>query len=251
MQTDLQILPSPETLADAAAARFVAAAGESTGARGRFVVALSGGTTPRRMYERLAAPALASQVKWSLVHVVWGDERCVPPDHAVSNYRMARETLLDRVPVPPANIHRIRGEDDPTVASAQYETALRALLDTPSGAPRAVSGTCIDLVLLGLGADGHTASIFPGSAAVLEQSRWVTVTDTIGASMRRVTLTAPVINAAAEVLFLVSGDGKASVLKRVLERRGPAPELPAQMIAPQNGRLRWYVDAAAAAAIGD
>src|SRR6267154_3493189 len=234
MRADLAVLPSAAALADAAAARFVAAAGDAIGSRGQFIVALSGGSTPRDTYLRLGTGALVSRVMWSRVQALWGDERCVPPDHIESNYRMARETLLDRVPVPAANVHRIHGEDDPTIAAGVYETTLRALLR-------------IDLVLLGLGEDGHTASLFPGSAAAHEQTRWVMAVRAGATSMWRITLTPAVINAAAEVLFLVSGGAKARILRRVLEGPRRPEELPAQAIAPSKGRVRWYVDAAAAA----
>ena len=240
MRADLAVLRSAAALADAAAGRFVAAAGDAIASRGQFIVALSGGSTPRDTYLRLGTGALASKVMWSRVQVLWGDERCVPPDDLESNYRMARETLLDRVPVPAANVHRIHGEDDPATAAGVYETTLRALLRTPAGAR-------IDLVLLGLGEDGHTASLFPGSAAVHEQTRWVMAARAAAASMWRITLTPAVINAAAEVLFLVSGSAKAGTLSRVLEGPRRPEELPAQAIAPSNGRVRWCVDAAAAA----
>jgi len=240
MRADLAVLPSTAALADAAAARFVAAAEDAIASHGQFIVALSGGSTPRDTYLRLGTEALVSKVMWSRVQVLWGDERCVPPDHVESNYRMARETLLDRVPVPAANVHRIHGEDDPATAAEAYEATLRALLRTPAGAR-------IDLVLLGLGEDGHTASLFPGSAAVHEQTRWVMAARATAASMWRITLTPAVINAAAEVLFLVSGGAKAGILRRVLEGPRRPQELPAQAIAPSNGRVRWCVDAAAAA----
>ena len=234
MRADLAVLPSAAALADAAAGRFVATAGEAIASRGQFIVALSGGSTPRDTYLRLGTGALVSKVMWSRVQVLWGDERCVPPHDVESNYRMARETLLDRVPVPAENVHRIHGEDDPTIAAADYETTLRALLR-------------IDLVLLGLGEDGHTASLFPGSPAVHEQTRWVLAARAPAAAVWRITLTPAVINAAAEVLFLVSGGGKAGILRRVLEGPRRLQELPAQAIAPSNGRLRWCVDTAAAA----
>lgn len=250
MRADLDVLPSAGALADVAAEHFVAAAGDAIQARGAFVVALSGGSTPRRTYERLAKEPLGSRVMWSRVQVLWGDERCVPPDQAESNYRMARETLLDHVPVPAANVHRIHGEDDPAAAAALYEATMRALLETPAGPPRAAPGARIDLVLLGLGDDGHTASLFPGSAAAHEQSRWVMAEYAAAAAMWRVTLTPAVINAAAEVLFLVSGAAKAGVVRRVLEGPYRPQQLPAQAIAPSNGRVRWWVDAAAAAELG-
>jgi 6-phosphogluconolactonase len=238
MRADVAVLPSAAALADAAAGRFVAAAADAINSRGQFTVALSGGSTPRDTYRRLATEALVSKVMWSRVQVLWGDERCVPPDHVESNYRMVRERLLDRVPVPAANVHRIHGEDDPATAAEAYEATLRALLPTPAR---------IDLVLLGLGEDGHTASLFPGSAAVHEQTRWVMAAHAPAASMWRITLTPAVINAAVEVLFLVSGGAKAGILRRVLEGPRRPEELPAQAIAPSNGRVRWCVDAAAAA----
>ena len=250
MRADLEVLPSAGALTEAAAGQFVAAAGDAIRARGEFVVALSGGSTPRRTYERLAMEPLASRVMWSRVQVLWGDERCVPPDQVESNYRMARETLLDHVPVPAANVHRIRGEDDPAAAAASYEATMRALLKTPAGPPRAAPGARIDLVLLGLGDDGHTASLFPGSAAAHEQTRWVMAEYAAAASMWRVTLTPAVINAAADVLFLVSGSAKAGVVRRVLEGPRRPLELPAQAIAPSHGRVRWCLDAAAAAELG-
>jgi 6-phosphogluconolactonase len=234
LRADLEVLPSATALADAVAGRFIAVAGDAIDSRGQFVVALSGGSTPRDTYRRLGSEALVSRVMWSRVQVLWGDERCVPPHHAESNYRMARETLLDRVPIPVANVHRIHGEDDPVAAARVYEATLRALLR-------------IDLVLLGLGEDGHTASLFPGSAAVHEQTRWVMAARADATSMWRITLTPAVINAAAEVLFLVSGSAKAGILRRVLEGPRRPQELPAQAIAPANGRVRWCVDAAAAA----
>jgi 6-phosphogluconolactonase len=244
------VLPDAAALAEAAAGQFVAAAGEAIGARGEFVVALSGGSTPRRTYERLATEPLVSRVMWSRVRVWWADERCVPPDQAESNYRMARETLLDHVPVAATSVHRIHGEDDPAAAAALYEATLRALLKTPAGPPRTAPGARLDLVLLGLGDDGHTASLFPGSAALHEQTRWVMAAHAAVAPRWRVTLTPAVINAAAEVLFLVSGGAKAGVVRRVLDGPRTPQEIPAQAIAPSNGRVRWCVDAAAAAELG-
>ena len=234
MPADVSVLPSAAALADAAAARIVAAAGEAIASHGQFIVALSGGSTPRDTYLRLGTEDLVSKVMWSRVQILWSDERCVPPQNVESNYRMAREALLDRVPVPAENVHRIHGEDDPATAAAAYEATLRAL-------------GRIDLVLLGLGEDGHTASLFPGGAAVHERTRWVMAARATAASVWRITLTPAVINAAPEVLFLVSGGAKAGILRRVLEGPRRPQELPAQSIAPSNGRVRWYVDAAAAA----
>src|SRR5882762_6754871 len=167
------VFPTVQALAEAAAQRFARAASDAVQSHGEFVVALSGGVTPRRLYERLAAPPYLSSVPWSRVQVLWGDERCVPPDHAASNYRMAREALLDHVPIPAANVHRIRGEDIPAEAALAYERTLRTMLRTPRGPPRETPGARIDLVLLGLGDDGHTASLFPGAIELEDGEPWV------------------------------------------------------------------------------
>jgi 6-phosphogluconolactonase len=246
-RSDVEVLPNAFALADAAAERFAIAAEQAIGVSGRCVVALSGGTTPRRTYERLAREPVASRIQWSLVHVIWGDERCVAPGDAQSNYRMACEALLEHVPVPAANIHRMHGEDDPVEAAASYEKVLRALFRSPSGEPSFAPGRRIDLALLGLGDNGHTASLFPESAAASEKVRWVMAESVDASPSWRITLTAPVLNAAAELLFLVSGKEKAEVLSRVLEGPRRPHQLPAQLIAPSHGRLQWVVDAAAAA----
>lgn len=256
---DILVLPTPDGLADAAAERFTVAAGEAVRSHGSFIVALSGGTTPQRLYERLAAPPYAAAVPWSRVTVLWGDERRVPPDDAASNYRMAREALLDHVPIPAANVHRIRGEDSPAAAANGYERTLRGVLGTPHGPPRTAPGARIDLVLLGLGEDGHTASLFPGAMIVAPadasaadgDERWV-VAGRLGAagaaagSPWRVTLTPGIFNAAAEILFLVAGEAKAAIVRRVLEGPRMPDALPAQRIAPTDGRLLWLLDAGAA-----
>ena len=230
------VLPTAEALAEDAAQRFARAASDAVQEHGEFVVALSGGATPRGLYARLAAPTYASTVPWSRVQVLWGDERCVAPDQAASNYRMAREALLDHVSIRAENVHRIRGEDEPVAAAKAYERTLRTVL---RGAP-------IDLVLLGLGDDGHTASLFPGAVDVPDGEAWVVARYHVAASQWRVTLTPVLINAAAEILFLVSGEGKAAIVHRVLEGPRRPQELPAQLITPAGGRVLWLLDAAAA-----
>jgi 6-phosphogluconolactonase len=239
-----------EALMAAAAERFAAAAGEAIGARRRFVVALSGGATPRRLYLQLGAEPYASRVQWPQIDVYWGDERAVPPDDPASNYCIALQTLLDRVALRPERIHRIHGEDDPEAAAVAYERLLREAFATPAGPPRDDAGARFDLVLLGLGTDGHTASLFPGGAALDERVRWVTAEVAPPLPPPRVTLTPPVLNAAAEVVFLVAGPEKAPALRQVLH--GPSrPELwPAQLVAPRSGRLVWLVDRDAAAELG-
>jgi 6-phosphogluconolactonase len=245
----VEIFPTGAELAAAAAERIVAAAAAAIDATESFSIALSGGSTPHTLFALLATPEYASRVQWSRVQLFWGDERCVPPDDETSNYRMARETLLDHVPVRPANIHRIRGEDPPETAAAAYGHELREAFETPAGPPRAAPGSRFDLVLLGLGTNGHTASLFPHLQAVRERTRWAMAEHVDMLQMWRVTLTPLILNQAAEVLFLVSGPEKAAILRRVLCGARDADELPAQAIVPADGRLRWFVDAAAASAL--
>ena len=237
--SDVRTYSHASTLARAAAEHFVALAQEAVSARGRFAVALAGGSTPRAMYALLATGEFAPRVDWTRVHIFWGDERCVPPDHPDSNYRMAREALLDHVPIPSDHVHRIQGEIEPALAADAYERTLQAFF-TPRQ-PR------FDLILLGLGDDGHTASLFPGMAAIHEQTRWVVAHYVSKLSAWRVTLTPVAINAAANVTFLVSGATKAERLSQALTGPYQPDILPSQIVRPAEGRLLWLVDAAAAA----
>lgn len=230
----IQSFPTPEALADAVARHVITVAADAISTGGRFTLALSGGSTPRAAYQRLATGDLAHLLDWGRVHVLWGDERCVPPDDPQSNYRMAKEALLDRVPIPPEHIHRIRGEDEPQEAAADYEDELRSL-----------NGS-LDLVLLGLGEDGHTASLFPGQPAVHEAEYWVMAVPAPTGDMWRVTLTPAVLNLAKNVTFVVSGASKAPRLAQVLEGPFNPDLLPAQAIRPIHGRLTWMVDEPAA-----
>ena len=243
----IEVLASTDALMQTAAECFVSAADAAIRSHGRFVVALAGGSTPKKLYAGLATAAYAQRIDWARAHVFWGDERCVPPDDPRSNYRMTRETLLDHVPLPAANIHRIRGEDPPASAASAYERELRTVFATPDGPPRVAPGARFDLILLGMGDNGHTASLFPGLAAVHETQRWVLAEYVAEVSMWRVTLTPVVINAAPQVLFLVTGGDKAPMLQRVLEGPHQPGTLPAQAVAPSHGQLRWLVDTAAAA----
>jgi 6-phosphogluconolactonase len=225
-----------------AAALFIQLAEKVASSAGRFTVALSGGSTPRALYALLASDQFRSQVPWPQGHFFWGDERCVPPDHFESNYRMAREALLDAVPIPTQNIHRMPGEYvDHTRAATEYEQTLKTFFEVPAGkAPR------FDLILLGMGDDGHTASLFPGTAALTERERWVTDNYVEKLATHRLTLTVPVINHAANVVFLISGESKASVLRKVLEGEYQPQRLPSQFIRPEGGTLMFFVDQAAA-----
>ena len=243
MGTDAEIVvvKDPPALAEAAARAIVDEAREAVATRGRFTIALAGGATPRETYERLALPPLRDEMPWDRTWAFFGDERAVPPDHPDSNYRMAHETLLSRVPIPPAQVFRMRGEaEDPEVAAGEYARALGHAFGTRRGElPR------FDLVLLGMGVDGHAASLFPGSPVVREVFRAVAAVHVAAASIpQRLTLTLPVLNAAARVVFLVAGAEKAKVVKAVL---GEGATLPAAMVRPDNGELVWLLDRAAAA----
>ncbi len=238
----VRVVADPAALAAAAAAEVGAAARAAVGARGRFTVALAGGSTPLGLYRVLATRDGAADLPWPAVHFFWGDERHVPPDHPDSNYGAARAALLDRVPVPAENIHRIPAElADAEAAACAYEEELRRSFSPPEGQPPR-----FDLVLLGLGADGHTASLFPGSAALGERERWVVAPRIEKLAARRITLTLPVLNAAARVLFLVSGQDKAGALREVLAGPRRPRKLPAQAVEPHDGEVNWIVDREAA-----
>lgn len=226
-------------LARAAAQEFCRCATEAVKASGRFCVALSGGNTPRAVYSLLAEENRG--LAWDKVFIFFGDERQVPPDHPDSNYRMANETLLSHVPVPTGNIFRVRGELVPDVAADDYDRRVREFFKLQAGAwPR------FDLILLGMGEDGHTASLFPGSAALQERSS-ITVANWVEKfQSNRITFTFPVLNHAAEDLFLVSGESKSQVLREIFSRSPGQAVYPAEMVRPQNGRLLWIADKAAA-----
>jgi 6-phosphogluconolactonase len=230
--SNVRIVPDLAALVTAAADEFVASAATAVSERGRFTVALSGGNTPKPIYERLATPGYADRIDWSATHVLWGDERCVPPDDERSNYRMAREALLAHVPIPEGNVHRMRGEDPPEAAARSYETELRELLGAEP----------IDLVHLGMGDNGHTASLFPGLPGVSEREHLVLAQYVEVVGMWRLTMTPPVLRAARRATFLVSGPSKAEMLARVLDGPRQPVVLPSQSIDTAD----WLVDAPAA-----
>ena len=238
------VFDRPEQLALAAAERFVEYGFEFHGKLERFSVALAGGNTPRRVYELLATERFKNRIEWSQVHLFFGDERSVPPDHPDSNFAMAYESLISKVPIPAKNVHRIIGEGNADENAQAYENRLRAFF-------AGLSWPRFDLVLLGMGEDGHTASLFPNSPALRETARWVVATRNEQSGQDRITLTIPVFNHARRVMFFVTGEKKAQRLKEVLRREPGSEQLPARAVTPSKempgGTMEWLVDAEAAA----
>jgi 6-phosphogluconolactonase len=231
----VQVFPTPEDLSQFAAGFFQHSALEAVAWRGKHLTALSGGGTPLAIYRRLANATLP----WDKMHFFWGDERCVPPENAESCYQQAYAAWLAHVPVPPVNLHRAKGELDPALAAEDYARQLQALAEPGHGWPR------FDLVLLGLGADGHTASLFPGSAETRLPVSAVTA-NYQGRPAQRVTLTPTIFNAARQVVFLVTGQEKAQALAATLTGPRESLKFPAQRIHPLNGQVWWLVDESAA-----
>ena len=240
--SDIHRFENPHDLA-LGAADFVAKRIEAVQGLGRpCSLALSGGSTPEATYRALAAHVGQHKPDWGRVRIFWGDERCVPPDDPASNYRMARLSMLDELPIPDAHVFRMACEDDPETGAAAYESTLRDQFGKVE-LPR------FDLILLGLGPEGHTASLFPGSSALESRGRWVKANYVKNKRAWRMTLSMEVINAAAAVAFLVQGEEKADILRRVVKGGEDARSLPAAHIQPVSGELHWFVDAAAAAAL--
>lgn len=253
----VRVYRDPEELALKAARLFARLADQYVIGCGRFTVALSGGSTPKAMFSVLATEPFLDTVPWTSIYFFWGDERCVPPDHPDSNYRMTSETLLSKVPVPPANVFRIPAElPDPDRAAEEYTATLTQFFLAGPGANR--TGTAplsnvprFDLVFLGMGPDGHTASLFPHTAA-LESAEQIAVANYVEKfKTHRITLTAATINNARNVTFLAAGQDKAETLRSVLEGSHQPELYPSQLIRPRNGTLLWLVDEAAARLLGE
>ncbi len=242
MDREIRILADGAAIARRAAQEFVQAAADAVRTRGSFNVALAGGSTPKALYSLLVNdPALRSQVPWDKMHLLFGDERHVPPDHPDSNFRMATETMISKAPVKPEQVTRIKGEyPDAGQAALEYEKALREYFKLKDGEyPR------FDLVLVGMGNEGHTLSLFPGTKALHADGR-IAVRNWVGKLYaERITLTAPAASNAARVIFMVTGADKAPALKGVLEGPFEPEQLPAQLLQPKNGKLLWVVDTAA------
>jgi len=234
----IRVFADNQALSQAAAELFAEQARQAVASRGRFCVALAGGSTPQTCYQLLAQPPVREQVPWEKVHIFWGDERCVPLTDPRSNAGMAKTALLDRVPIPAGQIYPMACIEDPETAARDYQRLLKNFFRPAE--PR------FDLILLGLGEDGHTASLIPGTSAPQERIDLVTSLQKPGEDFARLSLTAPQINLARMVVFLVSGQGKALSLRRVLN--GPPAQIPAQLIAPRRGELLWLVDREAAGA---
>ncbi len=239
MSTDVCIAPTADDVGRCAAGIIVRLARDAVGRRGRCTLALAGGRSPMTTYAHLAE---AAEMPWSHVHVLWSDERCVPPEHPDSNFGAASAAFLSRVPVPPEQVHRIRGEADAADEALRYEDTLRGLVKR--NPPR------LDVILLGLGEDGHTASLFPGSLALAERERWVVAVEPPpGVAHRRITFTLPLLAAGRRVVFIVTGASKAGAVSRVLVGREMA--LPAAQVVATHGGTTWVLDEEAACDLGD
>lgn len=242
-RANVLVYADEDALGRAAAERIERLAVETVAERGRFVVALSGGTSPRRLYEELADEPYRSSVPWARVHLFWSDERAVAPDDEASNFGVADRALVSRVPICASHVHRIEAErEDLDAACLDYERVIESVLGRAPGAvvPR------FDLVLLGLGSDAHTASLFPGAPGLEERKRWVVPSRAPVPPFRRATMTVPLLCAAREVLFIVSGDSKASALARAVDGGDEDARLPARIVSEGCPGASWLVDRAAA-----
>lgn len=240
IQFNIQVLSDSAAVASEAAERIVAAADRAVESKGIFTIALAGGSTPKALYELLANETYHSRIDWTKVEIFFGDERCVPPGHAESNYRMAKDAMLCPVSIPPKNVHRMRGELDPEQAARNYSRMLKEKFGDGG----------LDLILLGMGDDGHTASLFPHTQALNETQHRCAANYVEKLSTWRITLTASFINRSKEILILVSGAAKAERLREVLEGPRDPLRLPIQLIHPSGGTLTWLVDDAAARFVG-
>ena len=235
---DTRIFETPEKLADQVAQDIVQYSNETLQKQPRFTIALNGGVTPKLFFQSLTQEPRKSSVAWDKWWFFWGDERCVPKEHSESNFKLAQENLLQSVPAKSSQVFRIHGEDPPPVAARDYEKVLRGIFGAAADWPQ------FDLILLGMGADGHTASLFPGTAALEEHQRWVVENVVRSLQTVRITLTLPVLNHAKQVWFVVTGSKKKEAFAKA--QGAPDPSYPASLVRPLHGELRWYIDQALA-----
>lgn len=242
--SEIRIQSDSQAVAEAAAEFVLEVGGEAVRAKGRFVLALSGGTTPETLYRVLASPAFINRFDWSRAIFFFSDERCVPPNDPRSNYALADKTLFTPLNIPPSQIYRMAGESsDPQAAASEYEEQLRLATNTAPSVPPS-----LDLILLGLGEDGHTASLFPGSPILRDFRHAIATTQSPKDPPNRLTMTLAAINRASVVLFLATGSGKAEVVRAILDPKTEAErQLPASLVKPEEGQLIWFLDQAAAA----
>ncbi len=244
MKPTIKIFETADELAGALADEFQKAVNEQAKLNKDFYIALSGGNTPALFFQNLASTQYRENIAWQNVHFFWGDERCVAPDHPDSNFGMTKKNLLDHIAIPPQNIHRILGEENPVTESKRYAQEIESIV------PEDISGFLqFDWIFLGLGTEGHTASIFPGSGVLKNQKNICAVATHPESGQHRITLTLPVINHAKRVSFLVTGENKASVVAKILAGTEESKSLPAASVRPVNGILEWYLDQAAATMI--
>ena len=237
---EVRVLPDAQEAARATALEVFHAAADAIGNRGVFSIALSGGTTPVRLFRLLAGHPFRDRPEWTRTRFFFVDERCVPPHNERSNYRLAKEHLFDPLGVPAEHVFRMRGEDEPRRAAAEYERVLEREFGSRDSVPR------LDFALLGLGGDGHTASLFPGSPAVDETRQWVAASEAPALPEWRLTLTLPVLNASRRVVFLVTGMEKRAAVAAVLRAKDGSSDFPASLVKPDGGSLIWILDAGAA-----
>ncbi len=240
MKREIYIFNDKQELADRLASDFQTKVEKSRNGRKGISVALSGGSTPRIFFERLALEPYPDRVPWSNVNLFWGDERCVPPDDEQSNFKMAKDTFISKVNIPDENVHRIIGENPPEVEAQRYGKEILKSLPSINGFPE------FDWIFLGMGTDGHTASLFPNAPTLKEMNAICLVAEHPETGQKRISLTLPVINNARRVSFLVAGKDKANVLKEILEKGDSPLPYPASKVNPENGVLEWYLDKAAA-----
>jgi 6-phosphogluconolactonase len=240
----IQVLPDLEAISRQAVRLFIEISKSSPVQRETFAVALSGGTTPRRFYRMIGSPPYREEIDWDRVHLFWVDERSVPKDHEASNFKLVFDALLTAAPIPGENIHPMRTENGPEQGAREYEQELRAFFGR-SRLP------VFDLILLGIGGDGHTASLFPGSDSLHERSRLVVPVYLREPGKDRITLTLPVLNQARHILFLVAGHSKAEMVKAILEEEGHRERYPAGLVHPVDGQVTWLIDEEAASKMKD